>query len=107
MSSSTPNGTTRFADEKLTSKSVHRLKADEAMLQENDSMLKSKDKDVAMEDVNKNNVGLLSVRAISFIILWYVASAFTLFLNKYILATMHGDPTLLSKYNVKYNGIIC
>ena len=42
--------------------------------------------------------GLLSCRAFTFLILWYIFSALTLFLNKYILDTLKGDPTMLSKY---------
>ncbi len=42
-------------------------------------------------------LGLYSVRAFMFLILWYIFSAFTLFLNKYILTTLPGDPTMLSK----------
>ena len=36
-------------------------------------------------------------RAFTFLVLWYIFSAFTLFLNKYILSTMKGDPMLLGK----------
>ncbi|KAJ8320229.1 hypothetical protein KUTeg_001816 [Tegillarca granosa] len=46
-----------------------------------------------MDDDEK--MGLLNVRAFLFLILWYIFSAFTLFLNKYILATLKGDPALL------------
>ena len=41
--------------------------------------------------------GLRNVRAFSFLVLWYIFSAFTLFLNKYILSTLRGDPMLLGK----------
>ncbi len=42
--------------------------------------------------------GLFSPRAFFYVILWYIFSAFTLFLNKYILtSTLKGDPTMLSK----------
>ena len=41
--------------------------------------------------------GLMNVRAFSFLVLWYIFSAFTLFLNKYILSTLRGDPMLLGK----------
>ncbi|PVD36628.1 hypothetical protein C0Q70_03614 [Pomacea canaliculata] len=44
---------------------------------------------------NKEKVGLKSTRAFFFLVLWYIFSAFTLFLNKYILATLKGDPMLL------------
>uniref|UniRef100_A0A915KKD6 Sugar phosphate transporter domain-containing protein n=1 Tax=Romanomermis culicivorax TaxID=13658 RepID=A0A915KKD6_ROMCU len=39
--------------------------------------------------------GLLNFRAISLLVLWYFFSFCTLFLNKYILSTMQGEPTLL------------
>ncbi|XP_013384812.1 solute carrier family 35 member E2-like [Lingula anatina] len=40
--------------------------------------------------------GLFNPRAMLFLILWYLFSAGTLFLNKHILTTLKGDPTLLS-----------
>ncbi|XP_029643729.1 solute carrier family 35 member E2A isoform X1 [Octopus sinensis] len=40
-------------------------------------------------------VGLLNLRAFIFLLLWYFFSFCTLFLNKYILSTLSGDPTLL------------
>ncbi|XP_014667924.1 PREDICTED: solute carrier family 35 member E2-like [Priapulus caudatus] len=40
-------------------------------------------------------LGLFSMRAIAFLVLWYLFSFCTLFLNKYILTTLHGEPTLL------------
>ncbi|CAC5405194.1 SLC35E2 [Mytilus coruscus] len=40
-------------------------------------------------------LGLLNVRAFFFLILWYIFSAFTLFLNKYILTSLKGDPAVL------------
>lgn len=39
--------------------------------------------------------GLFNVRAIFFLVLWYFFSGCTLFLNKYILSYMKGDPTIL------------
>ncbi|KAK7497940.1 hypothetical protein BaRGS_00010811 [Batillaria attramentaria] len=44
---------------------------------------------------NKEKAGLRDVRAFTFLVLWYIFSAFTLFLNKYILATLKGEPMLL------------
>ncbi|CAC5423612.1 SLC35E2 [Mytilus coruscus] len=38
---------------------------------------------------------LFNVRAFLFLILWYIFSAFTLFLNKYILTSLKGDPAVL------------
>ncbi|XP_060873538.1 solute carrier family 35 member E2A-like isoform X1 [Metopolophium dirhodum] len=39
--------------------------------------------------------GLHSFRAIAFLVLWYFFSGCTLFLNKYILSYLNGDPTVL------------
>ncbi|KAK3759117.1 hypothetical protein RRG08_040671 [Elysia crispata] len=44
---------------------------------------------------DKEKLGLFNVRAFTFLLLWYFFSACTLFLNKYILATLKSDPTLL------------
>jgi len=41
------------------------------------------------------NAGLLNVRALWFLFLWYFFSGCTLFLNKYILTYMEGDSILL------------
>lgn len=41
------------------------------------------------------NAGLLNIRALWFLFLWYFFSGLTLFLNKYVIAYMGGDPTLL------------
>ena len=71
----------------------------EMMATASGALMKSKDKENALDNVNKGNIGLWSARAMLFIFLWYFFSALTLFLNKYILATMHGDPVLLSKYH--------
>ena len=46
---------------------------------------------------NNSKGGLSNPRAILFLILWYIFSGFTLFLNKYILTYMEGDPTMLGK----------
>ena len=46
---------------------------------------------------DKEKLGLFNVRAFTFLLLWYFFSACTLFLNKYILATLKSDPTLLGK----------
>jgi len=46
---------------------------------------------------NNNKQGLLNVRALFFLVLWYFFSGCTLFLNKYILTYMNGDPTVLGK----------
>jgi hypothetical protein len=41
--------------------------------------------------------GLTSARALLFLLLWYIFSGCTLFLNKYILTYMKGDPTMLGE----------
>lgn len=47
-----------------------------------------------------NNHGLLNLRALSFLILWYLFSACTLFLNKYILTYLKGDATVLGMWQL-------
>lgn len=47
--------------------------------------------------VVNNKTGLLNVRAIIFLLLWYVFSGCTLFLNKYILKYLDGNPWILGK----------
>lgn len=44
---------------------------------------------------NDTKGGLFNPRALLFLTLWYVFSGCTLFLNKYILSYMEGDPTIL------------
>lgn len=41
------------------------------------------------------SAGLMNPRALLFLTLWYIFSGCTLFLNKYILSYMQGDPTIL------------
>lgn len=41
--------------------------------------------------------GLTHPRALLFLALWYIFSGCTLFLNKYILSYMSGDPTILGE----------
>lgn len=48
--------------------------------------------------------GLANPRAFLFLILWYIFSGCTLFLNKYILSYMEGDPTILG--NTELNSVI-
>jgi solute carrier family 35 protein E2 len=45
--------------------------------------------------VEPEREGLWNIRAFTFLILWYIFSGCTLFLNKYIMTTLNGDPTLL------------
>lgn len=42
--------------------------------------------------------GLRNIRAIIFLLLWYFFSGCTLFLNKYILTSLNGNPTVLGLY---------
>ncbi|XP_059490914.1 solute carrier family 35 member E2B-like [Neocloeon triangulifer] len=44
--------------------------------------------------------GLLSARALLFLLLWYIFSGCTLFLNKYILTYLKGDPTILGTFQM-------
>lgn len=46
---------------------------------------------------NDTKGGLFNPRALLFLTLWYVFSGCTLFLNKYILSYMEGDPTILGE----------
>lgn len=47
-----------------------------------------------------NKGGLSNPRALLFLTLWYVFSGCTLFLNKFILSYMKGDPTILGKNEI-------
>lgn len=58
--------------------------------------------------------GLLNVRAVTFLLLWYFFSGCTLFLNKYILTYLEGNPTVLGEFmrchnqntwNLRFRGI--
>lgn len=55
------------------------------------------------DDLEKQ--GLLNIRAFLFLVLWYFFSFCTLFLNKYILATLKGDPTLLGELECMFFGV--
>lgn len=46
-------------------------------------------------NVGKKRKGLTNIRAIVFLLLWYLFSGCTLFLNKYILTYLNGNPTIL------------
>ncbi|XP_069106081.1 solute carrier family 35 member E2A-like [Argopecten irradians] len=48
-----------------------------------------------VQHTSEEKQGILNARAFLFLVLWYIFSACTLFLNKYILATLRGDPALL------------
>lgn len=47
--------------------------------------------------ISDNKSGLLNARALVFLLLWYIFSGCTLFLNKYILTYLNGNPTVLGK----------
>ncbi|KAB7497301.1 hypothetical protein Anas_05313, partial [Armadillidium nasatum] len=51
------------------------------------------------------NQGLRNPRAVLFLILWYLFSAGTLFLNKYILSYQKADPYFLWNANVHHNDL--
>lgn len=62
-----------------------------------------KEQETNSEKVNvivNSKAGLFSVRAIVFLLLWYLFSGCTLFLNKYILKYLDGNPWILGKYKV-------
>lgn len=56
-----------------------------------------KDNDPLPADAAK---GLMSSRAILFLILWYIFSLLTLFLNRIILTSLGGDPVVLSTFQM-------
>jgi solute carrier family 35 protein E2 len=61
----------------------------------------AKDDNVLHKNVrfrHSDSKGLCNIRASLFLVLWYIFSGCTLFLNKYILSYMHGDPTILGKF---------
>ena len=45
----------------------------------------------------------VDARVISALLLWYVWSAFTLFLNKYLIDLSDGDASILSKIEFTFN----
>lgn len=59
-----------------------------------DTLLFKKENDLPSVD---SKSGLLSIRAIVFLLLWYLFSGCTLFLNKYILTYLNGNPTVLGE----------
>lgn len=46
-------------------------------------------------DSTDTKTGLFNIRAVVFLLLWYLFSGCTLFLNKYILTYLNGNPTIL------------
>lgn len=74
------------------------LDSEELLISENHNkhhMEHKKREELILTSDNKG--GLSNPRALLFLILWYVFSGCTLFLNKYILSFMKGDPTILGK----------
>ncbi|KAF5288956.1 hypothetical protein FQA39_LY03835 [Lamprigera yunnana] len=59
---------------------------------QSDIVLTKKDSEQLITD---NKTGLRNIRAIAFLLLWYLFSGCTLFLNKYILTYLNGNPTML------------
>lgn len=64
---------------------------------ENESLISRKDSEAVTTLVADTKTGLLNVRALVFLLLWYIFSGCTLFLNKYILTYLNGNPTVLGK----------
>ena len=86
-------------NEQTESQSMHNLDTDK-----NHTYVEDRNKLLAVpaarriEDDNlplSSKEGLFNVRAMFFLILWYFFSGCTLFLNKYILSYMKGDPAVL------------
>ena len=58
----------------------------------------SKDHDKKRDEANDPyKGGMYNLMAIWWLLLWYFFSALTLFLNKYIISTLQGDPVLLGE----------
>lgn len=71
---------------------VH-MNSSNAVLKEHEANLDKRSSD----SINNSKTGLLNFRAIIFLLLWYVFSGCTLFLNKYILKYLDGNPWILGK----------
>ncbi|NP_001011387.1 solute carrier family 35 member E2 [Xenopus tropicalis] len=48
----------------------------------------------------ESDLGVFNSRALIYLILWFFFSFCTLFLNKYILTLLEGEPSMLGKYQV-------
>lgn len=64
---------------------------------------------ISLSPMNKENAGLpfekMGLRhptAIVLMVLWYIFSAFNLFINKYVISYLKGDPALLGMYSSPY-----
>ena len=66
-----------------------------AQLKEEGMLLKESTEE-ALKSIARE--GLQHPRAVAFLLLWYLFSAGTIFLNKYILSYQNLDPYLLCKY---------
>lgn len=64
-------------------------------MEKNPIISKSNHIKIENSDVEVTKNGLGNVRAIVFLLLWYFFSGCTLFLNKYILTYLNGNPTVL------------
>jgi len=74
------------------------------MISKNDSVPLVVEEGAQLTGQAKGSKDEWSLRPLLFLVLWYIFSGCTLFLNKYIMSTLHGDPTLLGNYLVKlYN----
>ena len=63
---------------------------------------RSKHKDSESNDSTKepDKQGLRHPRAILFLTLWYIFSFVTLIMNKFVLSTLQGEPTLFGKQEI-------
>ncbi|XP_045162518.2 solute carrier family 35 member E2A-like [Mercenaria mercenaria] len=65
------------------------------MLMDNTKLLPATKSIIINRGDDDTDKGLMNPRAMIFLVLWYFFSFCTLFLNKYILSTLRGDPTML------------
>ncbi|XP_060587514.1 solute carrier family 35 member E2A-like [Ruditapes philippinarum] len=65
------------------------------MLMDNTKLLPATKSIIINRSDDITDKGLMNPRAMTFLVLWYFFSFCTLFLNKYILTTLRGDPTML------------
>ncbi|XP_074654220.1 solute carrier family 35 member E2A-like [Tubulanus polymorphus] len=59
-----------------------------------------------LESESLEKQGLFNMKAILFLVLWYIFSFCTLMFNKYILATLKGEPTLLGAMQMLMTSIL-
>ena len=64
-----------------------------------DTIKKNDGKLPVQKKIDEQKEGLFNMNAIFFLVLWYIFSFCTLFLNKYILTTLKGEPTELGEYD--------